>query len=65
MLVSMDNVKFIHELTHLNQLLPQLMDVRLETIKISRMMLLAGNGSVLVNIQELQLNVRLLSNLLR
>ena len=63
MLVSMDNVKFIHEITVLSQLLQQLMDVWLETIKILLMMPTTGSGSVLVNTQELQLNVQLLRNL--
>ena len=60
---STDNVKFIHELILLNQLLLQRMGVQLEIIKILLMMLLNGGGNVMVNIEELQLNVLLLSRL--
>ena len=62
MLVSMDNVKFIHDIILLNLLLLQLMRVQLEIIKILLMMLTTGNGNVLANIQEPQLSVLLLSN---
>jgi hypothetical protein len=61
----MVNVKLIHEIILLNLPLPQLIDVWLETIKIYLMMLLAGNGNVMVRMEELQLNVPLLNNLLQ
>jgi hypothetical protein len=60
-----DNVKLIHEIILLSQPLPHLIDVWLETIKIYLMMLLAGNGNVMVRMEELQLNVPLLNNLLQ